>query len=45
MYNCGISVDIIKHSENCGAYIKVDRKEKCIDLIYNLNKHQLSCYE
>lgn len=45
MHSCGISIDVIKQSINCGAYIEVNQKNKCIDLIYNLKKHQLSCYE
>lgn len=45
IHSCGITVDTINDSHNCGATIEVDRKDKCINLVYNLTKYQLNCYE
>ena len=45
MHSCGITVEAINKSHNCGATMEVARKDKCINLVYNLKKYQLNCYE
>lgn len=45
MHTCGLTTDVISKSVSCGASVEVNRKDKCIDLVYNLKKYQLSCYE
>jgi hypothetical protein len=45
MHSCGLTSDVISKSVDCGTSVEINRKDKCIDLVYNLKKYQLSCYE